>query len=120
MRYANIIWVIEMDIKIGNRIRECRKSQHLTQETLAAILHVHQTAISQWEKGKTEPDMSNILKMAEMFSVSAEYLMGATEGRTTQDSAPREEVIDIIATLSPEEVQRVLDFVSGIIASRAK
>ena len=40
-----------------NRIREVRKAKKLSQTELAEMLHVHQTAVSQWENGKTEPDV---------------------------------------------------------------
>ena len=41
-----------------NRIYELRKQNGLSQQKLAEILNVHQTAVSQWEKGRTNPDMS--------------------------------------------------------------
>lgn len=106
--------------KQPNRIKECRSKHHYTQKMLADYLHVHQTAVSQWENGKTEPDVRNLSRMSGLFSVSVEYLMGITEGRTVQESTPREEVAQIMTDLSPEELQRVCDFVSGLKASRAK
>ena len=113
-----------------NRIKELRKRLGLSQDSLADILHVHQTAISQWERGLTSPDIDNLQHMSELFSVSVDYLLGRTdfiaadpvETKENQPAAKGDELddnlINLLVDLSPSEVQRVLDFVSGIKASR--
>ena len=118
MSCANIILVIEM----SNNIRKYRKSKRMSQDTLAEMLHVHQTAVSQWENEKTEPDISNLARMAEIFEVTIDDIMGVSKKGSpdTQDVGARQEVIDIMTDLSSDEIQRVRDFVSGLKASRAK
>lgn len=59
-----------------NKIREIRKSKHISQQRLAAMLNVNQTAISQWETGKTYPNIDTAAKLADIFGVSMEYLLG--------------------------------------------
>lgn len=59
-----------------NRIKELRKKAHMSQGELAQRLHVHQTAISQWETERTETDIGNLQAMAELFNVSLDYLTG--------------------------------------------
>ena len=108
-----------------NRIRALRKEKNWSQSELADFLHVHQTAISQWEKSKTEPDKSNLLALSELFGVSTDYLLGRTESpmptqEPTEDDALRAEVLDLMADLSDQDFQRVLDFVAGLKAARAK
>lgn len=66
----------------ANRIRELRKSKHWSQAQLAEKLHVHQTAISQWESGRTEPDMDKLLALADLFGVSVDWLIGVTDDST--------------------------------------
>ncbi len=59
-----------------NRIRDLRKTRGLSQQQLAEALQVHQTAVSQWETGRTEPDTDSARKTAEFFGVSIDYLLG--------------------------------------------
>lgn len=70
-----------------NRVKELRKEHKISQQKLADILNVHQTAISQWETGRTSPDISIATEMAKLFNVSLEYLLGIEEG-ASQESIP--------------------------------
>jgi repressor LexA len=62
-----------------NRINELRKKNKYSQQKLAAVLNVHQTAISQWETERTTPDIELAAKMANLFNVSIEYLLGKSD-----------------------------------------
>lgn len=97
-----------------NRIREVRKAKKLSQTELAEMLHVHQTAVSQWENGKTEPDMDNLCRIADIFGVTVDYLLGVDTQSKTIDEQLSE--IDFalsgeIRDLNDDEKQDVLDFV---------
>lgn len=60
----------------GNRLKELRKEQNITQSNLAKILNVTQDSISLWEKNKRVPDTQYIIQLADYFNVSADYLLG--------------------------------------------
>ena len=62
-----------------NKILELRKKAGLSQNELAAKLNVHQTAISQWETGKTHPDMNTIRLLADLFNTTTDYLLHRTD-----------------------------------------
>lgn len=62
-----------------NRVKELRKKSGYSQQKLAKILNVHQTAISQWETERTSPDIDIASKMAAVFGVSLDYLLGREE-----------------------------------------
>jgi len=57
-------------------LRRLRSQKGLTQAQLAQQLHVHQTAVSQWECGRTYPDRETIIKLAAFYSVSADVILG--------------------------------------------
>ncbi len=57
-------------------IKELRKQKGLSQNALAELCGVHQTAVSQWEKGRTTPDLDSLKKLAKALGVSAETLLG--------------------------------------------
>lgn len=71
-----------------NRIQELRKRFRYSQQKLANYLNVHQTAISQWETGRTSPDISVATTMAQLFNVSLEYLLGISNDCSSEPSAP--------------------------------
>ncbi|MCL2445227.1 MAG: helix-turn-helix domain-containing protein [Oscillospiraceae bacterium] len=57
-------------------LRRLRSQKGLTQAQLAQQLRVHQTAVSQWECGRTYPDRETIIKLAAFYSVSADVILG--------------------------------------------
>ncbi len=60
----------------GERLRELRAAHGLSQEAVANRLGVSAQAVSKWEKGKSLPDLSVILPLAELFRVSTDELLG--------------------------------------------
>lgn len=56
-------------------IKDLRQKKGITQSELASLCGVHQTAVSQWEKGRTLPDKSALLKLSDIFGVSLDTLM---------------------------------------------
>lgn len=62
-----------------NHYKEARKRKGISQAMLSAQIGVSQGSISQWEIGKTEPDVQNVLKLADLYGVSTGYLLGRTD-----------------------------------------
>ncbi len=60
----------------GQRLKELRKYQNLTQKQLALILQCNQSMITRWEREECEPTESIIRKVAIFFDVSTDYLLG--------------------------------------------
>ena len=52
---------------IGKNIRDLRQQKHLTQEELAEQLFVTRQTVSNYENGRTRPDVDQILRLAEIF-----------------------------------------------------
>ncbi|MBQ6884289.1 MAG: helix-turn-helix domain-containing protein [Clostridia bacterium] len=65
-----------MTLKIGEKIKELRKAQDITQDKLASYLNISYQAISKWENGTAFPDITLVPKIANFFGVSADYLLG--------------------------------------------
>ena len=64
---------------IGERIKELRKKNDLTQEKLADYLCVSYQAVSKWECGLSSPDLSLIGPLTKLLHVSADELLGLKE-----------------------------------------
>ena len=60
---------------IGKNISKFRKEQEMTQDQLAERLHVTRQAVSNWENGKTQPDVETLEQLAECFGVSVEMMI---------------------------------------------
>lgn len=66
---------------IGARLRMLRRESGMTQVELGKILNCGGTAISQYEKNVRTPDHATIMKIADVFGVSTDYLFGKTSDR---------------------------------------
>ena len=66
-------------------IREKRKEKGLTLKELGIRIGCSESAMSQYETGKRNPDYETLLKIAEELDTSVAYLLtGSTEDQTTQ------------------------------------
>ena len=64
---------------VSNNIRKHRKRKNLTQAQLAEHLCVTSQNVSKWEKGLSMPDISNLWKLAQFFSIPLEELLGVSQ-----------------------------------------
>lgn len=64
-----------MTLKIGEKIKELRKSQDITQEKLADYLNISYQAVSKWENELALPDITLLPKLANFFGVSTDELL---------------------------------------------
>lgn len=76
-------------LTMGDRIREARKKQGLTQEQLAERLDVSVEFIGQIERGLKLPSMQVFIKILKSLNVSADYLLrdSVSTGRLFGDNA---------------------------------
>ncbi len=65
--------------KITLRIRELRKERKMTQTQLAELLATTQDTVSLWELGKSYPDIPSLVRLCDIFDVSADYLLGRSD-----------------------------------------
>lgn len=65
-------------MNIGSVIKAKRREKDLTQEQLAEYLNVSVSAVSQWESGKTVPDVSLIITLANFFDITTDELLCRT------------------------------------------
>lgn len=73
---------------VKNRIGDLRREQGWNQKELGDKLGVGQTTVSAWETGKNEPDYKSIRAMAELFEVSADYLLGFNDDHIRRGLSP--------------------------------
>lgn len=62
------------------RIREIRKERGMTQSDLAKMVGVDQSAVAQWEAGKSGPHRNKLSKLAQALGCSIDDLLGEEYG----------------------------------------
>lgn len=60
----------------GDNIKRLRKNKGLKQQEIAELLGVKRNTYSDWENGKREPSFENLVKLADLFDVSLDWLFG--------------------------------------------
>lgn len=90
----------------AKRVKELRKEQKITQDTLAVDIGVTKETVSVWERGLRVAEQNTINKLAEYFNVSVAYLMGFSDAKqvyiddTELESWRKSERIDAVQALA--------------------
>ena len=66
----------------SDRIKELRKAKKLTQKAVAQAVDMSERNYQDLEYGKFNPNHDNIIKLADFFEVSTDYLLGRTDHST--------------------------------------
>lgn len=68
------------------QLKKFRKETNTTQDDLATKLFVTRQAISKWESGDSTPDLTNLIKLTDIFNVSLDTLVFGTEKTAKVDT----------------------------------
>lgn len=99
--------------QLGGRIRKLRESRNMTQTELSEILGMKTyTTVSKWEKNENFPKGKDLKKLAEIFNVTSDYLLGLSDTKlgkiTTQNEHP--EILTIYNQLEKPKQEKVLSY----------
>ncbi|MBO0475764.1 helix-turn-helix transcriptional regulator [Vagococcus sp. DIV0080] len=96
-------------MEIKNMLKQKRIEHKMTQEELSEKLYVSSKTISNWETGKTTPDLDSLIRLKKLFDISLdELLMEGSE--VVENIKKRAEIRDIKICL-------VCVYISGLILS---
>lgn len=87
---------------IGENIRRARKERGMSQEQLAAELHVVRQTVSKWEKSQSVPDADALVRLAGLLNVSVDTLLDIPPREDSED-----EIIRLKETLARLEAAQV-------------
>lgn len=73
---------------IGERIKELRKKNRYTQKQIGAMCGVSDISVYNWERNKVEPNTDTLCRLADIFGVSVDYLLGRTTEHEIKKEAP--------------------------------
>lgn len=74
-------------------IKALRKEHGLTQTELGEVVGFTHVAVVKWENGQREPDFSTLIKLADYFGVSTDYLLGREEKKSVMQR-PTSELVE--------------------------
>ena len=89
-----------------NRIKDLREDRDLRQLDVAQAIGIDQRSLSNYETGKTNPDSETVIKLANFFGVTCDYLLGVSDANFLGHRAVVKELDEIKRRL--EEVQKYL------------
>ena len=69
---------------LSKRLTELRKEKGVTQKDMSLLLGITRPAYTAYEMGKRKPDYETIIKLADYFNVTVDYLLGRTECRSAR------------------------------------
>lgn len=64
-----------MQIQFPTQLKKLRTNLGMSQEDVAGKLYISRQAVSRWESGDATPDMSNLVKLAEIFDCSLDTIV---------------------------------------------
>ncbi len=64
---------------VGERIRSLRIEKNLSQQSLAQKIQSNQKQISKWERNRIEPNIDALIRLANYFDVTIDYLVGRVD-----------------------------------------
>lgn len=108
------------------RLKECREMRGLSQKEVAATLKVSAPSVSNWESEKTRPTHDNLEKLADLYGVSVDYLLGRDVPAETQIEKPvpkdelsddESELLRLFRQLNAEAQARLLDTADDMVRS---
>ena len=83
-------------MEIGSKIRNARNEAGYTQERAAEALGVSRQTISNWENGRSYPDIVSVIRMSGLYSVSLDHLLKEEETMKDTYTAYLEESTNIV------------------------
>ena len=65
--------------KFKERLKELRTEKGLTQKQIAKELNVSEDSVYNWEKGRSEPSINDLINLAILLDVTIDFLVGKSE-----------------------------------------
>ena len=107
------------NMDLQRRLTDLREAKNMSKKELAAAINIKPNNLSKYEKGLSKPTIPTLIKMAEYFEVSVDYLLGLSSIKNPYSSdrfTPKEtEIITKYRKLAPENKIRIDERLSAMI-----
>lgn len=108
---------MESSLKV---LKELRKQRKMTQAELAKIMNVSQGTIAYWENGDREPSYADLKRLADIFRVSTDYLLGRDDVvQRSSLSKEQEKLLNDFKDLNKPNQQIILTTITAFLTQQA-
>ena len=101
--------VMHVIITLSARLKQLRQDKRLRQDQVAALIGVNKSAVSAYENDLRQPSFDILVRLADLYRVSTDYLLGRTNSRTLD-----------ISGLSENEAALISELVAGMTHKNQK
>ena len=97
---------------LAERLKELRKQKGVTQKYVADLLGIRESSYQVFEYGKHIPKRTNLIKLADFYNVSVDYLLGIDElppdweSPQKKESTAKDELIRLIDSVPEEKYEK--------------
>ena len=104
-------------MNLGNSLFHARKKSGLSQEEVAEKIGVSRQTISKWETNETVPDIYQSKKMAKLYKISLDELIGR---RTliTEESSYEQQILNVVETMDDTKKELSLRLLNEVAQQR--
>ena len=104
------------------RLKELRLANGLTQKDLAKAIEVGRTTISEYESGKIVPKQEGLLKIANHFNVSVDYLTGVSNDPATrkQNASNLDALLNTVHYVLLDEYATTVTYEGKLLSEKQK
>ena len=102
-------------------LKQIRQERNLYQKDIAEKLNKTITCICDWERGRTQPSIEDIIALADYFGVTTDELLGRENFATgnvvitgTQLSEEERQLVDLYRALPPRDKAQLIGFAKGL------
>lgn len=98
-------------------LQKIRKEVNKTQLEVAKQLFIDPTTMCNYEKGKSEPNIDTLIKLADYYNVSMDYLVGRESSREimTTHYKEKKELLKISEQLNDKNFQKLLIYGTALL-----
>lgn len=115
-------------VRVGKTIANLREEKKLTQKMLAKILNMSPSNISNYENETYWPNLDTISKLADLFNVTTDYLLGRTDYRCPPETLENyitsdytiHDIVNTLLTLDEGSRDAVAKYVNFLKENQSK
>ena len=101
------------------KIKELREQKGYTQQELAEMLSRKKASICDWEKGRCEPSIFDLIKLADIYNCSIDYLLGREDEfgiiqAKNELTQAESQLLTLFKTLNERDQNKVLGYVQAL------
>lgn len=100
-------------MNFNKNLKKIREKNKITTNTLASAIKVKPYTITDWETGRSEPSIKNLIKLSQYFNVSVDFLIG----NKIDENSSYKEIIKIINNYQDDSYENELSLLLGDLST---